>query len=222
MPHIINLPLFTKPTPDFFTIAKQAYRHQVPNEWIPVPARKVVIGARRSDSPDGPFHWDNEMPQRRSHVPAFCAKARGISIGDYAQYLYENGISALPASWADEPNPYESTKVMDAEIHKQLRHETNELGTKLPTKYLEGTYVRTVFGTQPLATMLSHPFVGSYDEVEAYAKSIGGRIPTREEEESIYAQAEENKAMDAYNYQAAMVSGVNGFVPIMVLLGMNR
>ena len=214
MPHIKHLPLFAKPKPmpDFLMIAKQAYQQQVSNDWVPVSARKLIVGAPRTDNPDGPFFWDNEMPQRHLFVPAFCAQARGISIGDYAHYLYENGISPLPKSWTSEPNPPESTKAVNGQIQEQLGLQQNQLGTQLPAGYLEGKYVKTVFGTQPLAFMLSHPFMGSYEEVEAYAKFIGGRIPTREEEESIYAQAEENRAMDAYNYQAAMVSGVNGFV----------
>ena len=192
--------------PDFVSIAKQAEGASVGNEWINVTERTIKVGTPRTTNPKGPFCWDNETPERHFGVKPFKAKARGITVGEYAYFMWKSEVSELPACWVY------SSKSSPNGHHVEEPQEYYDIGEgrSVPAEFLAGKWVRTVFGPQPLAVMLSHPFMGSYHEVSAYASAIGGRIPTREEEESIYAQAEESKATDAQNHQAAMISAVNG------------
>ena len=196
-----------KPPPDFARMAKTAEDLMVDdNQWIEIAERNITVGAPRPTGVNGPYYWDNEMPERQCNVQPFYAKARGITIGEYAWYMWKNDISDLPASWE-----YVLEFPVNGHHAKESRgvYEVGE-SRSVPAAFLHNKCVLTAFGLQPLTMMLSHPFMGSYDEVNGYALFVGGRIPTREEEQSIYAQVEDTKAKVAENYQTANVSAVNG------------
>ena len=192
--------------PDFFMIAKQAEVPTWSNEWVKISERDVNIGAPRSTNPYGPHFWDNEVPNQQYHVPSFEAKARGITIGEYAWYMWKENVVGLPASWKHNTKP----SINDRSGEESQKSFDIGEGRGIPADFIRNKYIETTFGPQPLARMLSHPFMGSFEEASSYATSVGGRIPTREEEESIYVQVEERKAEEAQNYQAATVSAVNG------------
>ncbi|KAJ0310882.1 hypothetical protein Brms1b_008439 [Colletotrichum noveboracense] len=91
--------------PDFKRLAQKAHQARVANEWHDVPAQSVKVGM---DEPaldagiNGYFGWDNEKPSRRVDVHSFQAKGRPITNEEkYAQYMFENHIEQVPASWAD-------------------------------------------------------------------------------------------------------------------------
>lgn len=92
------------PLPNFDVLAEVAEKQRVPNEWIKVSSREVKLGLDDPETTEGParyFGWDVEKPSRKVHVPAFEAKARPISNGEYAAYLQSKGSKALPASWTE-------------------------------------------------------------------------------------------------------------------------
>ncbi|KAK1506659.1 hypothetical protein CTAM01_02991 [Colletotrichum tamarilloi] len=104
--------------PDFKRLANKARQSRVSNQWHDVPAQSIIVGM---DEPDldagvnGYFGWDNERPARVANVHAFQAQGRPITNEEYAQYMFENHIKKVPASWADvqaaEPD---SDTVLDA------------------------------------------------------------------------------------------------------------
>ncbi|KAJ0360325.1 hypothetical protein COL154_007583 [Colletotrichum chrysophilum] len=90
--------------PDFKRLAQKAHQARVANEWHDIPAQSIKVGM---DEPaldagiNGYFGWDNEKPSRRVDVHSFQAKGRPITNEEYAQYMFENHIEQVPASWAD-------------------------------------------------------------------------------------------------------------------------
>ena len=197
------LPIPGKTIPNFNALEKEARNSMVDNEWFTIVGRDVIIGAPRPVSTDGPFYWDNEMPARKHSVRSFSAKARGITVGEYAWYLWENGMAGLPKSWTNAPGSVLLNGASYPDTFNDVLRDAYDIGESrsVPASFLKDKYLLTVFGSQPLAAMLSHPFMGSYDEANGYAKYVGGRIPTREEEESIYAQVEETKVENAFMIQ---------------------
>ncbi|EXF81440.1 hypothetical protein CFIO01_13296 [Colletotrichum fioriniae PJ7] len=90
--------------PDFKRLANKARQSRVSNQWHDVPAQSIILGM---DEPDldagvnGYFGWDNERPARKANVHAFQAQGRPITNEEYAEYMFENHIKKVPASWAD-------------------------------------------------------------------------------------------------------------------------
>lgn len=80
--------------PDFAAYAAQSDVQAVENEWFTIPESDVKIGL---DDPENDFvtkryfGWDNERPPRLAHVKSFRAKARPITNGEYATYLFQTG-----------------------------------------------------------------------------------------------------------------------------------
>jgi hypothetical protein len=81
--------------------------------------------------------------------------------------------------------------------------------------FLEGKFVRTVYGPVPLKLALDWPVFASYDELAPCAAWMGGRIPTFEEVRSIYAYADRLKKDLLKSKLANKVPAVNGSVPTL-------
>ncbi|OHF02201.1 hypothetical protein CORC01_02481 [Colletotrichum orchidophilum] len=107
--------------PDFKRLAKKARQSRVPNQWHDVPAQSIILGM---DEPDlnagvnGYFGWDNERPSRKANVHAFQAQGRPITNEEYAEYMFENHIDKVPASWADVHTTVSDSKTT-VEAHGQ-------------------------------------------------------------------------------------------------------
>jgi hypothetical protein len=94
----------------------------------------------------------------------------------YVQYMINTGIDRLPASWSTSSSAN--------------GRETNGASIDIdgiPSDFLNGKAVRTVFGPVPLKYALDWPVFASYDELAGCASWMGGRIPTVEETRSIYS-----------------------------------
>ncbi|GJC94227.1 DUF323 domain protein [Colletotrichum higginsianum] len=101
--------------PDFKRLANKARQARVANEWHDVPAQSITLGMNEPELDagiDGYFGWDNERPARKANVHAFQAKGRPITNEEYAQYMFENHINKVPASWAAAES--DSKKTVDA------------------------------------------------------------------------------------------------------------
>ena len=192
-----TLPPTGVPVPVWSVRADQAEKSAVPNEWITIPARNIVINL---DDPENGstypryYGWDIEKPARKAQVNTFAAKARPITIGEYAYYMVDEGLKEVPASWAISEDGVSSLKDFNREFKAGLAH-SSALGSRdsLPMSFLQNKYVRTVFGAVPLADALTWPVSASYDELRGCAAYMGGRIPTLEEARSMYAHASELK-----------------------------
>ncbi|KAI0406130.1 DUF323 domain protein [Xylaria palmicola] len=195
------------PAPDFRALARDARLARVENEWFDVPEQDVTLGMDDPDDAldsDGHFGWDNEKPGRHVRVHGFQAKGRPITNEEYAQYLHATAKTKMPASWAapaEEPQQSNGTN----------GHATAAAdGAGLPTSFLHGKSVRTVYGLVPLKHALDWPVFASYDELAGCAAWMGGRIPTFEEARSIYAHVEFLKKKEAEKKLSATVPAVNG------------
>lgn len=188
--------------PDFEQLAAQAKRATVDNEWFDIPSQDVVIGLNDPDTGDGPeryFGWDVETPAHTVHVPAFTAKGRPITNGEYAKYLSEMSEHSLPASWMDHP--------VANGVNGVNGHYMN--GNAAMYKFIEGKAVRTIYGPVPLKLALDWPVAASYDELKGCAKYMGGRIPTAEEARSIYAYSQALHKEEAAQALTRMIPAVN-------------
>ncbi|KAL6901421.1 C-type lectin protein [Trichoderma evansii] len=191
--------------PDFPKIAQKAYAARVPNQWFDIPEQTITIGMDDPEDeldPQRPLGWDNEKPARQQSVHAFQAKGRAITNEEYAKYLYSSHIKDLPASWSIIPPNY--------------HHNTNAttvgkpIHSELPENFIHDKAVRTVYGLVPLRYALDWPVFASYDELAGCASWMGGRIPTMEEAESIYAYAEKQKDIAKQSKLVNKVPAVNG------------
>ena len=193
--------------PDFEALAHEARISAVPNQWIKVPKREITFGLDPSDNQEtktGCFGWDNEKPIRKSKVPAFEAKARALTNGDYARYLVESGSQSHPASWTAASGASESRNSGDS--HRLV----NGYATSLESQFFAGKAVRTVYGPVPLLFALEWPVMASFDELAACAEWFGGRIPTMEEARSMYSFVEEVKQQQPCQTPGKTKVEVNG------------
>ncbi|KAL8769936.1 MAG: hypothetical protein Q9209_004183 [Squamulea sp. 1 TL-2023] len=200
------------PKPCFETLAQKAEQITVPNEWIQIPATTVHVGLNDPEDDHGPalyFGWDNEKPTRKIHVAAFEAKARPLTNEDFARYLYETDQDNLPASWTLTDSGRGDVKAANDYLKTpDTQHLNGHGGPKGP--YLNGKFVRTVFGPVALKYALAWPVFASYDELARCAKWMNGRIPTVEEVRSIYSYVDLAKKEEADKVQAKKISAVNG------------
>ncbi|KAK4211277.1 4-dimethylallyltryptophan N-methyltransferase [Rhypophila decipiens] len=195
--------------PDFEKLAAKARAERVANEWFSIPAQEISIGQldpEDSDDFESHFAWDNEKPIRHVKVHGFQAQGRPISNEEYARYMYVNHIDKIPASWAETKN----TNGVNGHGNGHSNGYSNGHGDPLPTSFLEGKAVRTVFGLVPLKHALDWPIFASYDELNSCAAWIGGRIPTFEEARSIYAHVDALKKKDPERQLGKTVPAVNG------------
>ncbi|OTB00076.1 hypothetical protein M426DRAFT_244532 [Hypoxylon sp. CI-4A] len=178
--------------PDFKSLAQEAFAARVENEWFDIPEQDIIIGL---DDPEDAsnssrhFGWDNEKPPRQVRVHGFQAKGRPITNEEYAAYLYNTKNTQLPASWVDENLHHANAD--DGHVNGHSNGSTNGTNGQysVPSSFLEGKAVRTVYGLVPLIDALDWPVFASYDELTGCAAYLGGRIPTFEEARSVYSYA---------------------------------
>ena len=191
--------------PDFQQLAAQAHQQAVPNQWFDISEKTITIGLEDADNGDGPqrhFGWDAEKPSTTVKVPAFQAQARPISIGEYAHYLFDTKNDTLPSSWMliNTSNGVNGVNGVNG-------HQNGDAGLH---DFVKGKAVRTVYGPVPLEWALDWPVAASYEELNACAKYMGGRIPTMEEARSIYEHAAVLKRREATNALGRTIPAVNG------------
>jgi formylglycine-generating enzyme required for sulfatase activity len=188
--------------PDFEQLAAKAKRNAVPNQWFEIPEQNVKIGLDDPDSAEGPtryFGWDCEKPSYTVKVPSFNAQGRPITNEEYAQYLVVTKKEQIPASWSVQ-NKRDSANGIDHRDH----------GDSDLHKYVDGKFVRTMYGPVPLKYALDWPVSASYDELLGCAQYMGGRIPTMEETRSIYEYAAVVKKKEADQALGKKIPAVNG------------
>lgn len=189
-----TLPPPHRERPNFEKLAEAAVKARVENEWFDIPSQAITIGL--DDPEEGTDHdvhygWDNEKPAREETVHAFQAKGRPITNEEYAKYMIASKLEQAPASWfVPEARPSTPDEPFES--------------------FLEGKFVRTVYGPVPLKLALDWPVFASYDELAPCAAWMGGRIPTFEEVRSIYAYADRLKKDLLKSKLANKVPAVNG------------
>ncbi|KAK6438303.1 hypothetical protein LTR95_005494 [Oleoguttula sp. CCFEE 5521] len=203
-----TLPPTGVPRPDSEQLAAKADRDAVENEWFDIPAQTVKTGLDDPERADGPvrhFGWDVEKPAREESSKAFKAKARPITNGEYAKYLFEMGKDQLPSSWLSSSNAIgASTHSNGSNGHTNGHINGN---SDLPS-FLAPISLRTFHGPIPISLALHHPVSASYDELAGCAAYMGGRIPTQLEAQSIYSHAE-NLRKQAVQTLGANIPAVN-------------
>lgn len=117
-----------------------------------------------SNEGDHEFGWDNEHPKRAVQVGKFTIERRPITNGEYYKFWDEKKRPTPPASWV----------VKDGEVLVRTFWCQMELHSYI-------WQVRTLFGPVSLSVAQNWPLVASYDELNAYAHSKGGRIPSEAE-----------------------------------------
>lgn len=145
--------------------------------------------------------------------------------------MYHEHVEKLPASWA-EVSSDRSTNGTNATngtngvngaqngtngysnglSNGQFNGYTDKLAVDLPEKFIQDKCVRTVYGLVPLKFALDWPVFASYDEMAGCAAWMGGRIPTFEEAQSIYAYSDSLRREEAEKQLGKTVPAVNGFV----------
>ncbi|KAG6809208.1 hypothetical protein H0H92_001163, partial [Tricholoma furcatifolium] len=107
---------------------------------------------------DHVFGWDNESPKRPLDVGAFRAEWRPVTNGEFEAFWrtqWGADVARVPGSWVCDPAPGDGGEV-------EVR-------------------VRTMYGPVSMAVARHWPVLTSYDDLLAYAKSKGGRLPTEGE-----------------------------------------
>lgn len=119
--------------------------------------------------------------------------------------MYENEVTKLPASWAEET----PEKPRDGHVDDDTPGNEHTTAATVPSSFLEGKSVRTVWGFVPLEYALDWPVFASYDELAGCAAWMGGRIPTLEEARSIYRYVDILRRKEAENQLGKTVPAVN-------------
>lgn len=99
------------------------------------------------------FGWDNETPQRTVEVPSFKISLLPISNADYLEFYEKSdkGAALMPGSW--------------------IQLDDGQLGFR----------VLTSPGYVSMDVAKHWPCMASGKQLEAYAKSVGGRLPSEPE-----------------------------------------
>ncbi|KAM0236340.1 hypothetical protein ACHAPO_004972 [Fusarium lateritium] len=204
--------------PDFAKMAQQAYKARVPNQWFDVPEQTITLGMDDPEDGTDPschFGWDNEKPARQANVHAFQAQGRPITNEEYAQYLYNSKIDRVPVSWSSVTSNKQGGATNGHHTNGHSNGYSNGNGNghhanSVPDSFIEGKFVRTMYGLVPLKYALDWPVFASYDELVGCAAWMGGRIPTFEEAKSIYAHVDKQKKAEAERILSKTVPAVNG------------
>ncbi|OQN97327.1 hypothetical protein B0A48_16391 [Cryoendolithus antarcticus] len=218
-----TLPPTGVPRPEFEQLADKADHEAEENQWFDIPSQTIKTGLDDPERAVGPvrhFGWDVEKPAREETVEAFKAKARPITNGEYAKYLFEIGKDHLPASWSNT-GPTDGVNGQTGEVDGHSNGYANghtdghTNGTSNHTNgysglpaFLAPLSLRTFHGPIPLSLALHHPVSASYDELAGCAAYMGGRIPTQLEAQSIYSHAE-NLRKQALQTLGANIPAVN-------------
>ena len=155
-------------TPDWTALAREwdakvAREGEARDAVVSVPAGSVTLGHTDADTADGTtpfdpaasFGWDNEHGERTVDVPAHRISQLPISNGQYAAFLATRKQRAglVPASWT----PVDGS---DSTF---------------------GVRVLPAPGVVPMAVAQHWPVMASPQQLAAFAKSKGGRLPTEPE-----------------------------------------
>ncbi|KAJ3880075.1 C-type lectin protein [Lentinula edodes] len=153
---------------DSFDIPKSDSDVKSKTKTVSLGPATIVLGHNDSEGDDPHFEggnteevinheygWDNESPSRSLAVGKFKAELRPVSNGEFAQY-WRRGKGKVPApkSWI----------ITDDETTGKTEIQ-----------------VRTIYGPVPLRIAHTWPVLTAYDDLEAYANSKGGRMPTEGE-----------------------------------------
>ena len=203
------------PCPDFKLLSKEARQEAVPNEWIKVPSATLTLGLHDPDddlSFNRYFGWDNEKPKRHVEVSSFEAKARALTNEDFARYLDQTKQQTLPALWTSNAD-IKHASLPGSKRHHLVNGANPEVNGQPETpldSYLEDKFIKTMYGPIPLKYALDWPVMASYDELCGCAQWMGGRIPTAEEVQNIYAYVDIQKGKQAERVQVSTIAAVNG------------
>lgn len=207
--------------PDFALLSKKAREDVVPNNWVQIPAQTFTVGLDDPETDSGPnryFGWDNEKPARQVSVPSFKAKSRPITNEEYARYLEQNDEQDLPSMWTTTQREIDTDPSKKEGSASAQRNGIclNGDSTSLKDSYLEGKFVKSVYGPIPLRYALDWPMIASNDELSCCAQWLGGRIPTADEVRSIYHYVDVLKTEEAEGVQARTISAVNGYMDLSI------
>lgn len=178
----------TIPDPNFEEMAKLAAQQSRAAKWYEIPAQTVSIGMNKpplDKIPSVTYGWDNEMPKRTFKTRTFMAQSRPITNREYAFRLQTQGKGiSPPASWVHiEANfPISETDAKKYNLSKTLDSANKNPGADFISEW----QLRTILGKIPLVYALEWPVMASYNQLEAYAKLEGCRIPTHVEATAIY------------------------------------
>lgn len=202
--------------PNFELLSEKARREAVPNEWIKVSSSTLTLGLDGPDDDDLSFDhyfgWDNEKPNRQVQVASFEAKARALTNEDYAWYLVQTRQQTLPASWMSSADIRNLTLPGSDRCRTLNGSKPNGNGHSQTSAeaFLTEKFVKTLYGPIPLRYALHWPVMASYDELRGCAQWMGGRIPTAQEVQKIYAYVDTQKAEEAEGVQVSTIAAVNG------------
>lgn len=126
-----------------------------------------LLPENENDVVDHIFGWDNESPKRCVEVKQFKVEWRPITNGEFLAFWSKgNGSIPMPPSWVDENG---EIKVCLCCMCLCCRSLTRKL------------QVRTLYGGVSMEYAQHWPCLTAYDDLLAYARSKGGRIPTEHE-----------------------------------------
>lgn len=169
----LTRPPSTIATPQWEILAEKWNREAIPNKILEIKGGTIEIGHRdlESEDVDHPtaeswkdheFGWDNEHPRVAVQVKPFKVDSLPISNNDYLAYL----------------------KYIKADLNKV---------DELPASWVQvdGEWkVRSFYGPVGFEIAGRWPLMASKVEIDAYAKSKGGRMPTEAELRMLWASEE--------------------------------
>ncbi len=127
--------------------------------------------------------------------------------------MCDTHVATIPASWAELEKEAVAETVTGGHTNGNgaVAYNKSSVTANPPLKsFLEGKAIRTVYGLVPLEYALDWPIFASYDELVGCASWLGGRIPTFEETQSLYAHANVLKRAEAERKLGKTVPAVNG------------
>lgn len=148
-------------------------KHSTPS-ILDVPATRVVLGHDDAEAHDAElgavgdheFGWDIEHPATAVDVAPFRAHALPVTNGEYHAWFTREASGT--ASGKGEAG------VIARAPASWIRHEGDWA-------------VRTLYGPVPMAVAAAWPLTASRDELAAFARSRGGRLPTEPELRALWA-----------------------------------
>ena len=118
------------------------------------------VGAAAGDG----FRFDNECPRHKVYVDDFALANRLVTNAEFAAFIAEGGYEQ-PALWLSEGWSWRAAHGVEAPMY---------------WRWADGWREYRLDGEQPLAGKLPVTHV-SYYEADAYARWVGGRLPTEAE-----------------------------------------
>ncbi|CAM4766712.1 unnamed protein product [Rotaria magnacalcarata] len=155
------------------------------NIWIPLPGGQLSLGKSYSEQlPTYSFGWDNEFPSEPTYVSNFELQSHPVRIGDFLQFVLDNGYTTK--QWWDDD-------AFEWITETKISH---------PTSWSYDNSYRVNFMLQrdiPIETVLDHPVIVSQIEANAYCRWLsnktGSEINLPSEVEWIYAMWDWSKCI---------------------------